>query len=394
MKAFIKLMWKVIRAPSTHLSLGVLTLGGFVAGVVFWGAFNTGLEATNTEEFCISCHEMGDNVYVELQETVHWSNHAGVRATCPDCHVPHDWTNKIARKMQASKEVWGALFGTIDTREKFLEKRLELAQHEWQRFSANNSLECRNCHDYKSMNFDQMSEKAQVQMRRAAERDQSCLDCHKGIAHQLPDRLEGASEAFTQLEQDASASSFKTGNSYYSVRQLPLYQDSALTVEAGQLNPVTPVKVLEIDGDKLKVELAGWRKTKGFGRVVNEGFGFNIVSGFLTKEVAQGDSFVESFETKEDEMTGLNWQRVNIQLWMKANALAESTEPLWDFAKETYQNSCSVCHTQPDEDHFDANTWPGMFNGMQSFVNLDGDTQALVLKYLQKHSSDFSDAKH
>ncbi len=394
MKAFIKLMWKVIRAPSTHWSLGALTLGGFIAGVLFWGGFNTALEVTNTEEFCIGCHEMADNVYVELQETVHWSNHSGVRATCPDCHVPHDWTSKVARKMQASKEVWGALFGTIDTREKFLDKRLELAQHEWQRFSANKSLECRNCHDYKSMNFDAMSEKAQVQMRRAAERDQSCLDCHKGIAHQLPDQMEGVSEAFAQLEQSTAVSRFEVGSSYYSVRQLPLYEDVTLQIGAGQLDPVTSVKVLEVNGDKLKVELGGWRKTKGFGRVVNEDFGFNIVSGFLTKEVAQSDNYIKAFETKEDDLTGLDWQRVSIELWMKAQALSDSTEPLWDYAKETYRSSCSVCHTQPDENHFDANTWPGMFNGMQSFVNLDGDTQALVLKYLQKHSSDFNDASH
>ncbi|WP_421868062.1 pentaheme c-type cytochrome TorC [Motiliproteus sp.] len=387
-------MWKIIRSPSTHLSLGVLTLGGFMAGVVFWGAFNTGLEATNTEEFCISCHEMEANVYQELQETVHWSNNSGVRATCPDCHVPHNWTDKIARKMQASKEVFGKLFGTIDTREKFLDKRLELAQHEWQRFSANKSLECRNCHDYNSMNFDNMSEKAQVQMRRAAERDQSCLDCHKGIAHELPDMLEGVSEAFAQLEQGAAVSGFDTGKTYYSIRQLPIYEDPQLAVEAGQLNAATPVKVLEIDGDSLKVELSGWRRTKGFGRVINEDFGFNISSGHLSKAAAQNDQLVSGFERKEDDMTGLEWERINAVVWMRAGSLAESTEMIWDYAKETYQSSCSVCHTQPDENHFDANTWPGMFNGMLSFVNLDGDSQAVILKYLQKHSSDFSDDKH
>ena len=98
------------------LSLGFLTLGGFVAGVVFWGGFNTVLEATNTETFCVSCHEMHDNVYEELKGTVHFANRSGVRATCPDCHVPHEWTDKIARKMQASKEVWGHIFGTISTR--------------------------------------------------------------------------------------------------------------------------------------------------------------------------------------------------------------------------------------------------------------------------------------
>ena len=70
----------------------------------------------------------------------------GVRATCPDCHVPHNWTNKIARKMQASKEVWGHIFGSIDTRDKFLALRKHLAEREWERMKANDSLECRNCH--------------------------------------------------------------------------------------------------------------------------------------------------------------------------------------------------------------------------------------------------------
>ena len=126
--------------------LGVLVFAGFVAGVVFWGGFNTALELTNTEKFCTGCHEMRDNVFAELKTTIHFSNRSGVRASCPDCHVPHNWTDKIARKMQASKEVWGHLFGSIDTREKFLDHRLELALHEWARFKANDSLECRNCH--------------------------------------------------------------------------------------------------------------------------------------------------------------------------------------------------------------------------------------------------------
>ena len=50
--------------------------------------------------------------------------------------------------MAASKEVWGKLFGTINTREKFEAHRLTLAQHEWARLKANNSLECRNCHGF------------------------------------------------------------------------------------------------------------------------------------------------------------------------------------------------------------------------------------------------------
>jgi cytochrome c-type protein NapC len=188
--------WGTFSSPAKHLSLGFLTLGGFVGGILFWGGFNTALEATNTETFCVSCHEMHDNTFAELKQTIHYSNRSGVRATCPDCHVPHEWTHKIARKMQASKEVWGKIFGTINTREKFLAKRLELAKHEWARLEANDSLECRNCHGYQYMDWTRQSLRAvQVHSVALAGKDYTCIDCHKGIAHRLPD-MEGVPMLF------------------------------------------------------------------------------------------------------------------------------------------------------------------------------------------------------
>ncbi|CAH0532235.1 hypothetical protein VST7929_00046 [Vibrio stylophorae] len=390
----IKCIWQTLSRPAKHISLGVLSIGGFLAGVIFWGGFNTALEATNTEAFCISCHEMRDNVYQELQGTIHWTNRSGVRATCPDCHVPHNWTDKIARKMQASKEVWGAIFGTIETREKFLDKRLELASHEWDRFNANGSLECKNCHSYASMNFEVMSERAQVQMRQAAERDQSCIDCHKGIAHHLPENMHQGSGLLAGLEQKAQGVSYKKGMTYYSVRQQPLYLDEALTQGAGDLISATGVTVLEVTDKALKVEIQGWRKAKGFGRVIDEAFGQNIKEAVLTKEAAQNEAVVQTFEKKDDDLTGLPWQRVTVTVWMKPQSLLADRQVLWDEANQIYTKACSVCHSQPDPAHFDANTWPGMYAGMLSFVNFDGDTQELVLKYLQKHSSDYSDGHH
>ena len=180
--------WRILKRPSAYFSLGFLTIGGFVAGVMFWGGFNTALELTNTETFCISCHEMRENVYAELRQTIHFTNRSGVRATCPDCHVPHKWTDKIARKMQASKEVWGKIFGTINTRDKFVDKRRELAEHEWARLKANNSLECRNCHNFEYMDFTRQSQRAATaHATYLASGEKTCIDCHKGIAHQLPD---------------------------------------------------------------------------------------------------------------------------------------------------------------------------------------------------------------
>jgi cytochrome c-type protein NapC len=185
---WIQRWWGVVSRPSVHYSLGFLTVGGFIAGIVFWGAFNTGMEMTNNEAFCTGCHEMRENVFQELKPTIHYANRSGVRATCPDCHVPHKWTDKIARKMQASKEVWGKIFGTIDTRDKFVAKRLELAQHEWARLKANDSLECRNCHNFESMDFTRQSQRAAAQHSTAlARKEKTCIDCHRGIAHRLPE---------------------------------------------------------------------------------------------------------------------------------------------------------------------------------------------------------------
>ncbi|MCH9019842.1 MAG: cytochrome c3 family protein [Proteobacteria bacterium] len=183
-----KQYWRVLTRPSVHFSLGFLTFGGFVAGIMFWGGFNTALEITNTETFCVGCHEMRENVFQELKSTIHYTNRSGVRASCPDCHVPHDWTNKIARKIQASSEVWGKIFGTIDTREKFLAKRRELAEREWARLKANDSLECRNCHGFDYMDFTRQSPRAaNAHGTFLASAEKTCIDCHKGIAHELPD---------------------------------------------------------------------------------------------------------------------------------------------------------------------------------------------------------------
>ena len=176
-------------------------LTGIILGIVFWGGFNWTLALTNTEEFCISCHEMEENVYQELQETIHWTNRTGVRATCPDCHVPKDWTHKIIRKIQASNEIYHKLLGTIDTPEKFENKRLELAMHEWKRMKDSNSRECRNCHNFGSMDMEKQDERSAErhdphvwEVQDGKEPTKTCIDCHKGIAHHLPEGWEEAAK--------------------------------------------------------------------------------------------------------------------------------------------------------------------------------------------------------
>lgn len=180
-------VWGLLMTPSVRYSLGILLVVGFVAGIIFWGGFHTAMEMTNNEEFCISCHEMEDNVYEEYKETIHYSNRTGVRATCPDCHVPKEWHHKVVRKIQATNELLHKAMGTINTREKFEGKRLELAQNVWRVMKATDSRECRNCHNYDYMDFGEQGRRAIAQHSEGLEEGKTCIDCHKGIAHQLPD---------------------------------------------------------------------------------------------------------------------------------------------------------------------------------------------------------------
>ncbi len=155
----------------------------FVAGIIFWGGFNTAMEATNTLTFCISCHEMKNNVYREYQHTIHYQNRTGVRATCSDCHVPDPWIHKMVRKIEASNELLHKFLGSIDTPKKFDAKRLTLAKHVWQTMKSTDSRECRNCHNYESMAPEFQRPRARKQHLNAFTTGQTCIDCHKGIAH-------------------------------------------------------------------------------------------------------------------------------------------------------------------------------------------------------------------
>lgn len=158
----------------------------FAAGIIFWGGFNTSMEMTNNESFCISCHEMKDNVYREYQKTVHYTNRTGIRATCPDCHVPREWTHMLVRKVGATNELFHKVMGSIDTPEKFAAKRLQLAGYVWENMQETGSRECRNCHANEFMNLETQSKLSQRKHTRAVKDGLTCIDCHRGIAHTLP----------------------------------------------------------------------------------------------------------------------------------------------------------------------------------------------------------------
>jgi cytochrome c-type protein NapC len=129
---------------------------------------------------------MRDYVYAEYKGTIHDANHTGLRATCPDCHVPKEWIHKVVRKVRATNELFHWVMGTIDTPEKFETKRPALAKQVWASMKATNSRECRNCHAIESMDRQAQTPQARNMHALAQRWGETCIDCHKGIAHSLP----------------------------------------------------------------------------------------------------------------------------------------------------------------------------------------------------------------
>ena len=194
--------------PHARFGLGAILAVGVVGGVVGWGGFNWAMEMTNTETFCIGCHEMERNVYREYKRTIHYQNRTGVRATCPDCHVPKEWVHKVIRKIQATNELYHHFLGTIDTREKYEVKRLELAGNVWRAMQRTDSRECRNCHSFDYMDLRTQESRSVRRHQQAIAEGKTCIDCHKGIAHDLP---KGAFEQEREINRQIQEQRQKKG---------------------------------------------------------------------------------------------------------------------------------------------------------------------------------------
>jgi cytochrome c-type protein NapC len=187
MRARLSGWWKWIRRPSASWAAGSLLGIGFVAAIVLGTGFTKAVDYTNSLSFCTSCHAMQAFVYEEYAQTTHYSNNSGVRTTCADCHVPRAFVPKMMRKIQATfVEVPSHLLGTINTEEKFEAHRARLAESVWAGMEASDSRECRACQDRQNMVLANQRPRARTQHLEAMENGETCIACHKGIAHRLP----------------------------------------------------------------------------------------------------------------------------------------------------------------------------------------------------------------
>jgi trimethylamine-N-oxide reductase cytochrome c-type subunit TorC len=373
--------------PGPRVAAGVLLLAGVGLGVALLGGYSTAVSFTNRTEFCISCHDMRDTVYQEYTQSVHYKNVSGVRAGCPDCHVPRPWLAELRDKVRASGELYHAAIGTIGTPEKFEAHRLDLAKSVWAGMVASDSRECRNCHSFDAMDAHKQRQEAGERMQKAAADGETCINCHKGIAHHLPDMSQGFKQSFAALQAESATTRARPGDVLYPLQTRPLWvarPDSATVPADGRLLAATPVTVLKAEGDWLQVEIGGWQQ-QGAERMIYALQGRRIFAAALgapaVEAVKQGDAMT-------DKDTDQVWSPATLTAWIGKDDLTPDAAKLWAYGEEMYGAACGTCHSPTPTTHYLANQWIGTLNSMRQRVSLDDEQMRFLQKYLQLHAQD------
>lgn len=170
-------LWNWLKLPLIFgIPIGIFLL---VLGVV---GFQGAMAVTNMNAFCFSCHLKMDTIVQEYKASPHYISEDQVLATCADCHVPHEFIEKMKVKIAATADVYHMMMGTI-TKENFEEHRPRLARMVWDDMLANNSSTCRHCHQGDNFDLSKQPQRARLNHELMDRRGETCIDCHFGIAH-------------------------------------------------------------------------------------------------------------------------------------------------------------------------------------------------------------------
>ncbi len=345
------------------IGIGWITLGGTAAIMHY----------TSSTEFCVSCHTM-KTPFEEYQGSVHFSNAKGIRAECADCHIPSDPVSYLVTKIRASKDVYHEFVtGKIDTPEKYQAHRKELAEMVWQQMQDNDSATCRSCHTTDAMETYAQSRDAAKMHAYGKENNQTCIDCHKGVAHFAPE-AELDSKAYDTLVAFTKHTK-ADAKTVYPINTIAMG-------EFGSVNPTTQLSVTAHDGDKRQVTLNAFQM-KGAEQVLYMGKGQRAIVATLTEQgqqALQGGNF-------EADSYGNEWRAVSLNASIDQPVL-DTLEPIWNYAKELDNVYCATCHAKIPPEHFTVNAWGPVAKSMGGRTDISAANLEILTKFFQHHAKD------
>lgn len=352
-----------------------LCLMGLGAGLL-WGS-QWIMHKTSTPEFCVSCHSM-DYPRQEWEGSKHFANAKGIRAECVDCHIPQEGWHYVKAKFIALKDLYFETVGKLDSKEKYEQHLAELAQAVWDDLKATDSETCRSCHSFDAMELSQQTKLAKQMHIEANANKQTCIDCHKGIAHFLP---------VMHAEESADKSATPKGSNI--VEMPSLYASEMVKAQDAKggevrLMPFTEVIQWQAQGDQIHGTIHGWQQT-GAESVVYLDLGKRITVALLDEDARNN---VQVLQTKHDEVTDSEWKEVNVAVNVAKAKMSSDLTALSQYGNNLNQNNCSGCHAVIGADHYTANQWIGVVNSMKDRTSMNKDEVRALTIYLQRNAKD------
>ena len=173
----------------------------------------------------------------------------------------------------------------------------------------------------------------------------------------------------------------------FAAQPLPLYSapepDEA---PIGQLAVAAPLRVLSVDpAGWRQVEVSGWVQ-EGGERLVQAAPGIRLRRAVLAPD---GLGALRFGETRVHPTTGQVWTRTTFTGWLAADAkIRPDRAALWQRAETLFSERCTACHVRRVPDHYTAAQWASHLRVMGPRTGLPKSDQALILAFLQRHSSD------
>lgn len=372
---------------STYLAAAALFLIGLLSGLGVWGGYETATALVTGNAFCTNaCHEM-QTVADEYRQSIHFTNPAGVRAQCADCHVPKPFVARIVHMIGASRDIVGHVTGVIDTPAKFEAHRLDMAKRVWAEMTANGSLGCRSCHTFEAMDFAKQRPKAAEAMHAPMQPGTSCINCHKGIAHRLAvvapkppiaaAKPPPAPAPTLPATPPAAAGTPATPSATRFVGEAtaPLAAAPGGTAFA-TLYVSTPIAVIGSESGSDHVTATLWMK-----EAAASGPLYASPNGI---EVGRLDAAPAANAKAGAPVEG--WTPVEIDGYLAADAVVETLEPIWQAAESTYEFTCGGCHALHAAEAYTPAQWSTEMTTMAKSANLRPEDAMFVLKWLQTTS--------
>ncbi|TCP95360.1 trimethylamine-N-oxide reductase (cytochrome c) cytochrome c-type subunit TorY [Cricetibacter osteomyelitidis] len=371
----------MLKIKTTLIALGLMAVG---ASVLFGVQYT--MKETSTTEFCVSCHSMS-HPQAEWEGSVHFSNRKGIRAECADCHIPHEGIDYLKTKVIALKDIWHTFVtNKLPDQEAYETHRLEMAQQVWEDMKANDSATCKSCHSTEAMVLSEQSEAAQKMHTLAQETNQTCIDCHKGIVHFMPE---------IEVDNAAAAGELAKHGGEFSAGDKTLYSLAMTAVKSPiggevRLMPYAELTQWKETDGKVTALLKGWQQV-GAESVIYMGLGKRIMVALLGDDMKDKVTVVQ---TVHDAVTDSEWKEITLEINAPKEAITSNIAALNSFGNNLNQTHCSGCHAPIGADHYTANQWIGVVNSMKDRTSMSADDVRTVTIFLQRSAKDMVGSSH